>query len=332
MDIYITLDYELFFGNASGSVENCMLKPTRELKKITDAHQVKLNFFVDAGYLVKLKEQKKDYPELKGDFEKVSGQLKELSSEGHSIELHIHPHWEDSYFDGKTWKFDTSRYKLANFSEVEIAEIVKKYTETLKEITGKNPVAYRAGGWSAQPFSKIGKHLKENGVVIDSSAFPQGFYQSKEQDFDFRDIKPYQTDYRFSDELTKVDSKGDFLEIPISSYKLSPVFFWKFAFHKLFSGQNHLDFGDGAAISKAKKEVLRLMASPSFSVVSIDGYKASFIEKAFKKYIEKTENEGSFVLIGHPKAFSEFSLQRTEEFISKNAKTHYFKTFSEIEK
>jgi hypothetical protein len=44
MNIYITLDYELFFGNNVGTLENCMLKPANEIARIANENGVKLVF------------------------------------------------------------------------------------------------------------------------------------------------------------------------------------------------------------------------------------------------------------------------------------------------
>ena len=186
MNIYITLDYELFFGTKSGSVDNCIIKPTEALLKIVEPYDIKFVFFVDVGYLVKLEEHKEQYSELQDDYLKITSQIKYLAKKGHGIELHIHPHWEDSYYDGNDWAFDTSRYKLADFSSEKIERIVTKYTKSLTRISGQTPKAYRAGGWSAQPFKEIGKALKANDIYIDSTVFPGGYYESSAQYYDFR--------------------------------------------------------------------------------------------------------------------------------------------------
>lgn len=327
MNIYITLDYELFFGSTSGTSYNSIIKPTKKLLEIVNPYNIKLVFFVDVGYLIKLKEYKKEYPQLEEDFSTVSTQIQDLAKNGHGIELHIHPHWEDTIYDGEKWVFNTSRYKLSDFSEEEATAIINKYSRFLKSISGVAPVAYRAGGWSAQPFTYIKKGLQENNIKIDSTVYPKGFYNSKNQVFDFRKIPLYKTKYQFETDLTVEDTNGYFTEIPISSYKLSPIFFWKFIIEKLKKSPEHKAYGDGYAISKSKKEVFRLLLKSSYSVASIDGYKASFLDKAFKKYCKNTTKEDNFVIIGHPKAFTPFSLQQTKIFIETHYKEHSFLTF-----
>ena len=186
MNIFITLDYELFFGPQSGSVEHCMIQPTNDLLKILDPYNIKISFFVDSGYLLALEKFKTRFPELEEDYVAISNQIKKLTDEGHGIELHIHPHWEDSYYHKNKWVFDTSRYKLADFNEKEILAIVSQHCEILGRMTGRAPVAYRAGGWSIQPFEPIGKALRKNNILLDSTAYSGGYFQSPNQVFDFR--------------------------------------------------------------------------------------------------------------------------------------------------
>ena len=327
MNIYITLDYELFFGTKSGSVDNCIIEPTKALLKIAEPYNIKFVFFVDVGYLVKLEEHKEQFPELQKDYLKVTHQIKHLAEKGHGIELHIHPHWEDSYYDGNDWIFNVSRYKFADFSLDEIKKIVSLYTSTLTRISGKAPKAYRAGGWSAQPFNNIGKALKANDIYIDSTVFPGGYYESANQCYDFRNVQQYNTCYHFSEDLTIMQPEGYFKEIPISSYKLSPIFFWKFVYHKLRKQNKHQAFGDGQAISKTKKDTIKLLSKPSVSVVSIDGYKSSYLEKAYNAYRKNTDDKGNFVIIGHPKAITPYSLERFSDFLKSTNREPHFKIF-----
>jgi len=327
MNIFLTLDYELFFGK-SGSVDNCIIKPTQDILKIVEPQQIKISFFVDSGFLLALERQKENFTSLVIDYTKVVNQLKYLAVNGHGIELHVHPHWEDSFFDGEKWVFNLERYKLSDFDDNEVLDIVTRYTEVIKRITGKTPKAYRAGGWSAQPFGPIQKGLNNNNIFVDSSVFAKGFHKSDNQIYDFKNVPQFNTEYNFSQDLTIEDRNGNFTEIPISSFKVRPWFFWSFAIIKIFKAIRHKPYGDGSAIQMPKTEMLRLLFSSSYSVVSIDGFKASIIDKAFKLYKRNTNNRGNFVLIGHPKAFTPYSLLKVKKFIERIHLSHNFVTYS----
>ena len=329
MNILITLDYELFYDK-NPKLENCIIHPTNEILKIVDPLNVKLILFVDVGYLKCLEKYKSTYPELEKDYLLITTQLKELCANGHEVQLHIHPHWEDSTYNGKEWHFDLTRYKLADFSDQEIHEIVTEYTEILHRITQQKLTAFRAGGWSAQPWDTIGEALQKNGIEYDTTVYPRGVLKSKEQWFDFKNVGFEKSRWKFSNDLTKEDSKGHFTEVAISALKVLPFFFWRFVVVRLLKIPEHVSISKGSAVGPSKLHILKLLTWPSYSVVSIDGFKASYLEKAFQVY--KKKNLEDFVIIGHPKAFTPFSLKTFKKFIEKEERYKDVVVFSDLKK
>ena len=93
MNIYITLDYEIYFGENHGTVENCIIYPTSELIRIAEKYNVRFSFFVDSGFILKLDEFRKRFPVLENDYQAIIKQVNYLSATGHDIQLHIHPQW-----------------------------------------------------------------------------------------------------------------------------------------------------------------------------------------------------------------------------------------------
>jgi len=312
MNIYFTFDYELFFGKNSGTLDNCIIKPTNKLIKIADKYNVKFIFFVDSGYIIKLNEYREKYPILDADYQKITSQIKQLHDQGHDIQLHIHPHWEDSYFDGEKWIMDTTRYRLHQFNEKEIDDIVFRYKKVLTEIVGDRIFAFRAGGWCIQPFDKISKALQKHNIWLDSTLYKNGLNLSSTHFIDFRNM-PEKIKWKFSSDPLVEDEKGFFTEVAIGSMKMSPLFYWKFAFTKKFATTKHQMFGDGAPVGASKKDILKMLIKPSYSAISCDGYKSSLLVKAYNQYLK--EEKDNFVVIGHPKATSEFSLGMLNEFI-----------------
>lgn len=327
MDIYITLDYELFFGNDSGSVQNSIIRPTEELLKITNKFDIKLVLFVDASYLIALKKELVKHKLPETDYKVIATQLKQLSAEGHDIQLHVHPHWIDSKFDGKKWKINTERYRLHDFNPQEINEIISSNKKALEDISGKEVFAYRAGGWCLQPFNKIKDALASNNIWLDSTVFKGGLNTYNTHYYNFMNV-PSGTEWRFNSDPTRVDPNGKFVELPIASTRLSPFFFWKVALLSKLKHKKVSRFGDGSPVAVSKKYHTRLLTQRSFNVASIDGFRASYLQKAFTRSKRK-HPKGNFVIIGHPKAFSQFSLQKLEQFIKKVASKNKFCTFAE---
>ena len=184
MQIHLSFDYELFFGTSSGSVDNSILKPTQLLINIARKHQVPFIFFVDAGYLWQLKNHI-HIESCKRDYNKIALQLTELKKDGHEIALHIHPLWEDSFFVENKWNINTTRYKLADFNEIEIDQIITKYHQAIIDIVHVPCKSYRAGGWCIQPFNFIKNPLIKNNILVDSTIYPHGLHNSNAHQYDF---------------------------------------------------------------------------------------------------------------------------------------------------
>lgn len=323
MNIYFTFDYELFFGSNTGSIDKCIIEPTNKLIELGKEFDVKFIFFVDSGYILKLQEYKERFPELGVDYKKITDQIKELSFLGHDIQLHIHSHWEDSYYDGNKWVMDTSRYRIHSFSEVEIENIINKYKKVLTDIVGDKVFAYRAGGWCIQPFLKIKKALVNNNIWLDSTVFHGGLNTSETHYYNFKRA-PKKDKWKFENSPLSEDEKGSFFEFPITATKVSPVFFYRYLFSKLFSIDNYKSFGDGSAVPPSKKYIMKLLIKSSYSCCSVDGMKSELLKKIFDRKKGIIDN---FIVIGHPKALSEGSIKNMREFISNNIE-HNFITFT----
>lgn len=326
MNIYITFDYELYFGENTGTVEKCIIHPASELIRIAEKNDVRFSFFVDSGFILKLNEYRKKFPQLEEDYQAVIGQVKYLSDTGHDIQLHIHPHWEDSFFDGNKWVMDVKRYKLADFNERDIADIVTRYKKVLTDITNKPVFAFRAGGWCLQPFSKLKKAFLDNRIKLDSSVFKDGYYSSEQYSYDFRNA-PDKDIYRFENEPEVEDENGSFIELPISRIRNSPLFFWRLFFLGRKDPYNHKPLGDGRAMA-APGYRKKLLTQFTDNPVSVDGYNAHLLEMSLKILTNKKKIH--MVAIGHPKALSRYSIQKIGEFVEKNALEHNFTTYAKM--
>lgn len=324
MNIYLTFDYELFFGSKTGSVDKCMIEPTDNLLKIAERFKIPMTFFVDVGFLIRLKELSENHEELFQDFQKIKSQLNKMVKLGCSIQLHIHPHWEKAEYKENNWLIDmTNCYKLSDFRSDEIESIVERYKNFLDDLIGKKTFAFRAGGWCIQPFENLQKIFKKLSIRIDTSVFVGGHFESKDYFFDFR-TAPKKSYYRFESNVCEEVENGYFEEYPISSYKYSPLFYWRlYILGRLFPTK-HKMVGDGVFLSQPgrKKSVL---TNFTWNHVSSDGYYASKLDACLKNQIKQKQNE--FVVIGHPKGNTAYSLNKLEQFVSKNYKKHTFKTF-----
>lgn len=322
MRTLLTLDYEVFFGRETGTVARSILEPTEALLAVARRHGAKLVFFVDAGFILRLRAEMHKAPHLVAEHDALCRQVEALAAGGHEIQLHIHPHWEDSSWGADGWRIDVSRFALQAFPDARIHDIVARYTAVLRELAGPGAAyAYRAGGWVIQPFGRIRDALLASGVTIDSTVFAGGYREGQVQPYDFR-AAPAKSRWRFDRDPLVETKDGAFLEVPIASRRLRPDFFWRFAAAKKLGGERHKAFGDGRAIPMEGGDLVSKLVRPSTSVVSMDGYKASFLAAAAADY--RARGMEDFVVIGHPKALTPYSLQRLDEYLGGAVTTSTF--------
>jgi hypothetical protein len=94
---------------------------------------------------------------------------------------------------------------------------------------------------------------------------------------------------------------------------VAPWFYWRLAASKLLRSEQHRPFGSGAAAPMSRADLARKLMRRSVSVVSIDGLKGSLLEAAFQDYRRRGMDD--LVIIGHPKAFTRYSLRHLDRFL-----------------
>ncbi len=314
--LLLSLDYELFFGPRTGTVEHCLILPTQKVAEAAERHGARLSLFVDAIYLQRLTEEVHRFPRLQRDIDAIRKQLVTLKEAGHDIQLHLHPHWLDSSFDGEQWHQVTTRYKLHDFSAAAMATMVGSAKELLTGLIGDTVFAFRAGGWCMQPFAQIAPALLAHSIWLDSTVFSGGISDDKDRWFDFS-TAPAKDSWRFSEDPNHEDSQGPFVEVPISAMRVSPLLFWRMVVsRKLLPQTNHQPFGDGSPMVWGNSYFLKRLTSSTISVASMDGFKAALLTKAFRDEQATAPGKQLFHAMGHPKALTPYSLARLDNFLT----------------
>jgi hypothetical protein len=308
--LVLSQDYELFFQR-SGSAEKCLFEPCAALLAFAEQHGVSFTFYVDVGMLACMERYADQSHDLRREHTHISRHIEMLSSKGHDIALHIHPHWEDSRWQNGQWDFSNSRYQLAFFSADEIAEIVRSYAGRLGQICGKAPSSYRAGGFCVEPFDLLRPGLMEAGITVDSSIVPGADLKDPEKGFDFS-AAPDVAWWNFRTGPTQEDADGDFLEIPVTPQKLPLMFYWGRLVERLLGPVTSNRFGDGTSKAIGRKEIIRRLAGQSrVAELSIDDAKAQHLMAARNRGARRDV----WHLMGHPKLVSMESLSVLERFI-----------------
>lgn len=237
--LLFSADYELFFGENYFPEREVLIKPTEELLCALKEENIPITLFADVASVWKyrLLNVNREYVSLFED------QLQDAIRKGHDVQLHLHPHWLTSEFDGHRWQMDTSKFKLSDigygkgqnlFTAEELIRQGKIYLEDL--LCPVDPlykcVAFRAGGFGIQPEDKaLIRSLLSCGLKIDSSIAPGMFFKSNVNEIDFRRI-PEKLNYRMGPQygIYKEEKTGIF-EIPVAAYSES---FGEALLHHLF--------------------------------------------------------------------------------------------------
>lgn len=321
MNIAITLDYEIYFGAHSGTAQTTLIEPTKALLRLAQRFAVPLVFFVDAMWLRRLREEAPRSAALMAEHYRVSQQLERLVRAGHELQLHVHPHWLDSHWTGTAWQMDLRRYRLHAFSDAEITDMVVGCTGALRALSGTSSVtAFRAGGWCIQPFDRLRQPLLDADVRIDSTVYAGGHQRGDAHSYDFTNA-PSLSRWRFEDDPLQPQADGSFLELPIASHPVSPLWFWRHAVLRKLGLGEHRALGEGSAVLPSRADLSRKLLRTTTSVVSIDGTKSAFLEAAWRRYQRLGMED--FVVIGHPKALTRYSLRMLEQFLRAHANERF---------
>ena len=76
--LLLTFDYELFLGNKSGTVDNCLIIPTDMLLNVMERNGAKAIFFVDTAYIMRMEDLKDKYANVRNDLLKIKQQLQTI--------------------------------------------------------------------------------------------------------------------------------------------------------------------------------------------------------------------------------------------------------------
>ncbi len=325
LNLLITFDYELPLGGITKSFGHSLFSPVEKLLETLKHSNIKAVFFVDILSYLRFRELGiTDYTLA---FEK---QISEILTQGHDIQLHLHPHWLESYYkNGKI--IPSSKFKLGDYSNEKgknsIENIVKRGVETLTELCQKTDatyrcIAYRAGGYNFVPQAgRILKVLYDNGIRYDSSVSRGYFFKSDTSLADYRKIPDMPNWYLSPDgDFSKTAKNTDFIyEVPITS-KPKGIFEMPTAF-KLKKFAYRAVENRGAMIHSNIKinKVDKIRQLFSSRMLTVDNhtfspeYLINILDYNLRKF--KKHKEIHLALIGHPKSMGKYHYFLLTEFV-----------------
>lgn len=296
--ILLTFDYELFLGAKSGTVDNCLIKPTNMLLEILAKHKQQAIFFVDTIYLYRMEEAVSRHQAIFEDLDKIYGQLLQIVQQGHKLYHHLHPHWLDAVYIESENQWDlsnTQKYRLQDISTEEKEQLYlysQSFLQRVYKTVGKEyeAVGFRAGGLCVDSLLEEKSFFEKCGIVADYSF-----------------VKPIE------DKIEQYVVDG-INEYPISEIRLSGI--WKLL-NSLSYRMCKLDslfalFGDGKASSPMRhsndRNNLFSFRLP-ISVELLTPILVYYYRRLYRKY-------GYIHFLSHPKLQSKGTIMLLDRFLS----------------
>jgi hypothetical protein len=336
LNLCITCDHEIFFGDNHLSENDILIKPTYELAELFENNNVRATFFTDVCSIFRYKSLNMiDYPN------RMEEQLKELLRRGHDVQLHLHPHWYYSDYKNGQWRFEKTSYRLQSFgfnssdsSNISAEKIIKDgkdYLETLLRPVDAcyQCIAFRAGGLCLQPERELLKTLKKNDINIDSSVIQRCFTNKGVHYYSYQ--KPPETPNWWINPETGINCDAGYnmeqnlFEIPIGSFNKKPML-WILKRRGIYINCKEPSRGSYMTLSEAKNNFLTkftarikgFLFSPiifDFDIINDDA-----LIKVLREYMKKFDciNNDYFVsILCHPKTFRNAHMKNVDSFLKK---------------
>ncbi|HLH14659.1 MAG TPA: methyltransferase domain-containing protein, partial [Solirubrobacteraceae bacterium] len=173
----LTLDYETWQPVPPGrriDWERDVFSPTAALLDACDAEDARLTIFAELAEHAFLREHQ---PEIAA---RMEAQWRDAVARGHDVQIHLHPTWLPELGarlerDGYSWNELLTRAD----DHPNLVELIGRLKRTLEQLLrpvdpSYEAVAFRAGGYEAQPFRRLAQALQANGVLCDSSVYHGG--------------------------------------------------------------------------------------------------------------------------------------------------------------
>ncbi len=183
LHLILTLDYEVF-GNGSGDVLRDVVEPTNRILDICDRHRAKLTIMFEvAEYWSFMRAEQEGNISLPfSPSGRMRAQAEEALRRGHDVQLHLHPQWIGAELVGGVWSVKNAQWRIADLPHglgseddpLSITGAMRQGKQSLEEILRPiDPeyrcIAFRAGGFLAQPAESVIQAMKSVGLVADSS-------------------------------------------------------------------------------------------------------------------------------------------------------------------
>lgn len=351
--VLFTLDYEIH-GNGEGSPLELMVEPTDRMIGQFDEFGAKLTILADVAEILKFKEYGGDAAQDKFHYWKIEAQLRKAVQGGHDVQLHLHPSYFNTQYEGDRWRMDWSEYDFATLDPARMSSMLragKDYLEALlRPVNGNYRCnVFRAANWAVQPSPNVVRALIDAGFVVDTSVFKYG-HRAGRVNFDYSyapsPILPWRASAK---DICVEDPEGKLWEAPIYCEQR-----WLGAFltvnrcYRVWQSYQHKfpkPSGEGPASMSAGSDTGYGKARASlWDRLFKNAWKADFNQCSGRQLVStlkrvdqlygNTRAEVPFVLIGHSKLFTPFnqtSLAPFLKYVGAHPQKYCFSRFEDMD-
>jgi hypothetical protein len=327
-NLLFTFDHELFLGERSGTIDNCITNPANRILELFEKHKVQnAIFFIDTTYLDRLR--KENSMATNRDWNAIKIHLRNIVERGHYLFPHIHPHWLNAEYlpSINQWSLtNLKKYRFANLSIEERSQVWINSMEILDEITSdlEHQVdGFRAGGWCIQPFSDFKPFFIKHGILYDFSVLPGKCAHTNAQYYDYSKA-PSKTSYNFESEVVNENKAGSFTQLPISTTFISAKteLYNRFFLKYLWKTGNR-SYGDGkGVVPKQTEESTEKCLDNNEQRIGLELLNRPFM-KVYKSFLEQNE---IMHFISHPKMMSSHNFKMMDFFLTHTKKNYSIET------
>ncbi len=219
----LTLDYETWQPIPAGrriDWDADVFAPTDALLDACDAEGARLTIFAELGEHAYLREHE---PQLAA---RMESQWRDAVQRGHDVQMHLHPNWlpelgahpEDGRY---RWNELLTRAE----DHPDLVGLIGRLKHTLEHaIRPVDPtyetVAFRAGGYEAQPFRRLAEALRANGMWCDSSVYRGGGEPGSYHDYSrpFDTHQPWFASHA-DPQLNAPPAERGIVELPVATFR-----------------------------------------------------------------------------------------------------------------